>query len=394
MLNRRILRVKAFQSLYAYALCKASNFQLAKDFISASFLPDLDTMEVQDKRQLKAEAETCTQLFTQSLNNKQNISGSDVSVKIKNVALQAIDQYNRTCEKDFQYLRGNMLSAIERIPQLYLTAIEILMAFGTHVANEYERKRKYADSAGIDSPGERNLANNKVLAFLREAPVYQSAVIRHRAQVQDLDLEIKQWFREYVWPLDAYKQYLSVKEPGLAEDNEILQAILKKVIFKEDPILSYFYEKDISWTENRAIVRSLALKVLKAVEEVPDQENFALPELAINWEEDKEFFQNIFNLTVQNEEEFKDLISNKTKNWDIERVASTDKIIITMALTEMSNFPSIPTKVSINEYIDISKTYSTPKSKQFVNGLLDVLAKELTESGKIRKSGRGLLDNK
>src|SRR5690606_8688477 len=129
-------------------------------------------------------------------------------------------------------------------------------------------------------------------------------------------------------------------------------------------------------------------------EDYPEPESFTLPEIAINWEEDKEFFQNIFNLSVESEDEYKDLIAVNTKNWDIERVASTDKIIITMALTEMAHFPSIPIKVSINEYIDISKTYSTPKSKQFVNGLLDVLAKELTESGKIRKSGRGLLDNK
>src|SRR5690606_26253794 len=150
-----------------------------------------------------------------------------------------------------------------------------------------------------------------------------------------------------------------------------------------DTILSFFYEKDLNWAENKSIVRSLALKVLKNAEDHSEPENFELPEIAINWEEDKEFFQNIFNLSVGSEEEYKDLIAVNTKNWDIERVASTDKIIITMALTEMANFPSIPIKVSINEYIDISKTYSTPKSKQFVNGLLDVLAKELTESGKI-----------
>ena len=207
-------------------------------------------------------------------------------------------------------------------------------------------------------------------------------------------MEIKEWFREYVKPHEAYQDYLKINQPTLEEDNAILQLILKKIIFKNDPILSFYYEKDLSWSENKSIVRSLALKVLKNAEENQVKEDFTLPEIAINWEEDKEFFQNIFNLTVENEEEFRDLIANKTKNWDIERVASTDKIIITMALTEMSNFPSIPTKVSINEYIDISKTYSTPKSKQFVNGLLDVLSKELTESGKIRKSGRGLLDNK
>ena len=141
-------------------------------------------------------------------------------------------------------------------------------------------------------------------------------------------------------------------------------------------------------------MRSLAAKVLKNAS-LPDIAIAEpLPEIAMNWEEDKEFFENIFNFTITNGVSNKVLIAEKTKNWDIERLAFTDKIIISMALAEMVHFPSIPVKVTINEYIDISKTYSTPKSKQFVNGLLDVLAKELTEKGQIRKSGRGLLDNK
>ncbi|MEX2592979.1 MAG: transcription antitermination factor NusB [Anditalea sp.] len=394
MLNRRILRVKAFQNLYAYNQCRVSNFNLAKDFISASFLPDLNSMEVQDKVQLKKEAGICLDLFTKNLNSHQLIASSEHGTKIKSIAIKAVNQFHKACEKDLEFLRKNMMATVEHIPQLYLNVIQMLIAFGDHVQNEYGRKRKLSGDAISAPSGELNLAENKILHYLKSAPQFEAGTVRHHAHIQELDLEIKEWFREYVKPHEAYQDYLKIEHPSIKEDNEVLQAILKKIIFKNDPILSFFYEKDLNWEENKAIVRSLALKVLKNAGDTPEVENFTLPEIAINWEEDKEFFQNIFNLTVQNEEEYKELIANKTKNWDIERVASTDKIIITMALTEMSNFPSIPIKVSINEYIDISKTYSTPKSKQFVNGLLDVLSKELTESGKIRKSGRGLLDNK
>lgn len=394
MLNRRILRVKAFQSLYAYTQCKASNFNLAKDFINASFLPDLDSMEVQNKAQLKKEAEVCIELFSQSLNNNKQIAASPHSTKIKSIAIKAVNEYHQRCEKDLEFLRKNMLTAVERIPQLYLSAIQILIAFGDHVQNEFGRKRKLTGESLPGPLGELNLAENKILHYLKSAPQFEAAIIRHHAHIPDLELEIKEWYREYVKPHEAYQEYLKIGKPTREEDSIILQEILKKILFKNDPILSFFYEKDLNWAENKSIVRSLALKVLKNAEEHSEPENFELPEIAINWEEDREFFQNIFNLSVESEEEYKDLIAVNTKNWDIERVASTDKIIITMALTEMANFPSIPIKVSINEYIDISKTYSTPKSKQFVNGLLDVLAKELTESGKIRKSGRGLLDNK
>ena len=141
-------------------------------------------------------------------------------------------------------------------------------------------------------------------------------------------------------------------------------------------------------------MRSLAAKVLKNASLPEADLAEPMPEIAINWEEDKEFFENIFNFTIANDVSNKALIAEKTKNWDIERLAFTDKVILSMALAEMMHFPSIPVKVTINEYIDISKTYSTPKSKQFVNGLLDVMAKELIDNGQIRKSGRGLLDNK
>ncbi len=394
MLNRRILRVKAFQSLYAYSQCKASNFNLAKDFISASFMPDLYSMEAQDKNQLRREAGICMELFAKNLNNNRLIAESDHNTKIKSVAIKAVNQYHRACEKDLDFLRNNMLTAVDDIPQLYLWAIQLLIAFGDHVRSEYERKARLSKDTLLATVGELNLAENKVLQYLKAAPQYEAAVIRNRAYLDEVEIEIKEWFREYVKPHEDYQAYLKINAPTLEQDSAILQEILKKVIFKTDAILSFFYERDLNWAENKPIVRSLALKVIKNVEETPEPENFTLPEIAINWEEDKEFFQNIFNLSVQSEEKYKDLIAQKTKNWDIDRLASTDKIIITMALTEMANFPSIPVKVSINEYIDISKNYSTPKSKQFVNGLLDVLAKELTESGEIRKSGRGLLDNK
>ena len=374
--------------------CKASNLQLAKDFIRTSFQPDLDSMEVQDKSQLKKEGAICLDLFSNHFEDPPFISTSDYGPKIKSVAIQAINQYRQACEKDLIFLRNNMLASVDKIHQLYLTALLILVAFGEHVGNDYERKKKLGGSNFQGMPSELNLAKNKVLSYLNSAPKFEEGILRHQANIQGLDLEIREWFREYVRTNEAYREYVQLKYPDIGQDSEILQTLLKKVIFKEDPILSFFYEKDLNWAENRPVVRSLALKLLKNAAEANDGEDFTLPEIAINWEEDKEFFQNIFNLTVQSEDEFRNLIATKTKNWDIERLASTDKIIITMALTEMTYFPSIPVKVSINEYIDISKTYSTPKSKQFVNGILDVLAKELTESGKIRKSGRGLLDNK
>ena len=394
MLNRRILRVKAFQNLYAYEQCKGSNLNLAKDFIKESFLPDLNSMEVQDKVALNKEAEEALKLFDENLGNTQALSSSDASPKIKKVVLDALKQFKLANEKDREFLLKNMVTSAERIPQLYLLAIQLLQAFAAHVGKEFEKKRKFNGDDPAGFANELNLANNKVLNHIRESASYNAAVARNNANLDDLELEIREWYRDYVKPSEEYQVYLKVTNPTLEQDFEAADDILKKIIFKNEVMLNYFSEKDLNWTENKSVVRSLASKVLKNAALLDEAESSNLPEIAMNWDEDKEFFQNIFNFTIENDAESKALISQKTKNWDIERLAFTDKIIISMALAEMKNFPSIPVKVSINEYIDISKTYSTPKSKQFVNGLLDVMSKELTESGKIRKSGRGLLDNK
>jgi N utilization substance protein B len=394
MLNRRILRVKAFQNLYAYEQCKGSNLNLARDFIRESFLPDLNSMEVQDKAALSREAEEAIQIFDQNVDQGQKLIPNEAGIKVKKIALEALKQVHAANEKDRQFLLKNMVVSAERIPQLYLLAIELLQAFAKHVGKEVEKKQKLAGDTPVAFGNELNLANNQVLKRLRESLEYQAALTKNGVNLDELELEIKEWFREYIKPAEPYLHYLSLANPSLDQDFEVVDDLLKKVIFKNEVILTFFAEKDLNWTENKSVVRSLAAKVLKNASLPETTLAEPLPEIAMNWEEDKEFFENIFNFTIANDVSSKVLIADKTKNWDIERLAFTDKVIISMALAEMIHFPSIPVKVTINEYIDISKTYSTPKSKQFVNGLLDVLAKELTDKGQIRKSGRGLLDNK
>ena len=149
---------------------------------------------------------------------------------------------------------------------------------------------------------------------------------------------------------------------------------------------------DISWSEDKHILKSMIVKTFKNIEKENDTIDPIL--LSNNWEEDKDFFEKLFEITVGHDKEYEKLIAEKSKNWDIERIAIMDKIILKMALCEMIHFPSIPVKVSINEYIELSKNFSTPKSKKFVNGILDVLSEELKDQGIIKKSGRVLIDNK
>lgn len=357
-------------------------------------MPDLNSMEVQDKTALNKEADEAIKLFDQNLISKDLLKSSDASRKIKQVVLDALKKFHEANEKDHQFLLKNMVVSAERIPQLYLLAIELLQAFAKHVEKEIEKKKKFSGNNPVGFGNELNFPNNQVLRSLRESDAYKAALVRNNVNLDDIELEIREWFRDYIKPSEQYQTYLQLESPTIEQDFDLVDDLLKKVIFKNEVILNYFSEKDLNWTEDKSVVRSLASKVLKNAANLNEENESQMPEIAMNWDEDKEFFQNIFNFTIENDVNSKALITQKTKNWDIDRLAFTDKVIISMAIAEMKNFPSIPVKVSINEYIDISKTYSTPKSKQFVNGLLDVMAKELTDSGEIRKSGRGLLDNK
>ena len=351
-------------------------------------------MEVQDRSLLKKEAERCIQVFIKNIDKEQLSLDKSDNEKVKDIAVKAIAFYNNNNKKDKEFLRTNMLTAVENIPGLYLFAISMLVGFGEHVRKEKMKKRKFEDQPVVTLPSAYNLGFNKALAIIEQNHSFKKECLRFDVDIAELELEIKEWYRELVKPLEEYQKYLTIENPSLEEDKEILQVIIKKIIFKKEATLSFFQDRDLNWSENKSIVRSLSTKVIKTITGTEDEADEILPELALNWEEDKEFFKDIYNFTIASEKEYSELIANTTKNWDVERIALTDRVILIMALSEMVNFSSIPTKVSINEYIDISKTYSTPKSKQFVNGLLDTLSKELTENGKIRKSGRGLIDNK
>ena len=150
----------------------------------------------------------------------------------------------------------------------------------------------------------------------------------------------------------------------------------------------YFEEKDLNWSLNKDVVKSMANKTFK----IEALEDLSLQPLAIQWEDDKLFFEELFDYSVSEDKQLSAWIGDQTKNWESDRLAVADFIILKMALAEMVKSSSIPVKVSINEYIELAKNYSTPKSGQFINGILDVVSNRLVHEKVITKSGRGLID--
>lgn len=379
MLNRRTLRIKAMQTIFAYRQSREANLGLAKMYIDKNFSPDLNSMEYQDKSLLDQQKTEANDLFDTLLEENLN-NGLANDDKVKDVVKEAIANYHTNNKRDFNYFKKHMVSEAEKISDLYLSILQLLIDF-IYLAEEDTRR------------DHSNFVKNLLIRALESDEALETVILRRNISWKNHKSEVRQWFKDFIKKDEAYIKYQNLTSPGFNNDKEIVMHLLKNYVFKNDAIDKFFEQDDLNWDEDRAIVKSLSTKTIKSMEQ-GDDNTVDLQDLSYNWEDDKAFFKLLFEETIRVEDEYEEIISRKTKNWDIERIATTDRIILEMAISEMINFPSIPVKVTINEYIEVAKRYSTPKSKVFVNGVLDVIADELVANGKIRKSGRGLIDNK
>lgn len=380
------------QTLFALGQCKEANFNIGLAEVEEAFQPDLNSMEPQDKVQLKADSKKAKSLLNHKVNGGRLNDSEPLSKMVEEVAGLAYKNYLENSKKDLERLRKDMILDAESLIDYFLWTIGLLITWSDLSKIEADKKQKLSPERLLS--GDFNLAQNKVVSFLRKSSKIQVALVKRNISWEEEEDNYKSWYKEVVKKDETFSAYRRNPNPTFADDKEIIEYLIKDVIFKTDVILSFFEEKDIHWKENKPIVRSLVARSIRDIEENSDAKDFELPDFSNDWEEDKEFFEKILDATVANDKEYSDMIAAKTKNWEVDRLANTDQIILKMAIAEMLNFRNIPVKVTINEYIELSKNYSTPKSKQFVNGILDVISGELKEKGILKKTGRGLIDNK
>ena len=382
MLNRRTLRIKAMQSLFAYKHCKKANYNLALNQLHEVFFPDLNSMEVQDKKLLKEQDKEATLLFKKHYKAKKaNVFEGSID-KINEEVMSAISYYYTMLEKDKRSLKEEMLKGVNQLLEQYVWSLNLPSVLSKMAENEKPKK---------GTPPYDNFVNNKLISALAANKEFETAIIKSSYSWDEYSDDLRNWLRNIIKHNETFNTYLRVESPTFEQDKEIIQYLIKSIFFKNETINDFFEMIDLRWSENKPILKSLLTKSVKALEE---NQPFSLLELSYNWEEDLAFFKTIYNTTLAEEDTYEELIASKSKNWDVDRIAATDMVMLEMAIQEMIHFPSIPVKVTINEYIEISKRYSTPKSKQFVNGVLDVIAVDLQKQGVIKKSGRGLIDNK
>lgn len=380
------------QTIFAFGQCKEANYNIGLKEIDDLFQPDLNSMEAPDHDLLKANKEQAKAVLAEKVIQRVLPEGLEISEEAQSAANNAHKNYITNTKDDFSRLKKSMVLDAESLVDHFLWVMSLLIAWSDLSKTEADKKKKLSPEKLL--VGDYNLSQNRVVDFFRKSSKVQVALVKKDMSWEGEEDSLKSWYKDVLKRDETFNTYRRTANPTFDQDKDVVDYLIKQIIFKADVILSYFEEQDIHWVENKSIIRSLVARSVRDVEEGIEPKTFELPDFSNNWEEDKEFFEKILDTTVEHDLEYNEMIAAKTKNWEVDRLANTDQIILKMAISEMMNFRNIPVKVTINEYIELSKNYSTPKSKQFVNGILDVISGDLKDSGRLKKSGRGLLDNK
>lgn len=385
MVNRRLLRTKAFQNLYALRTAERADYQHYHDIIAESFLPNLDLMIPKEEQIVKLDMlRKLSEIHYEEVFHKKD-ANEDIPAESKDAAKKSLLMYRDAVKRDRNRITNRMVSEVENIYNVYLKMLQLLLEI-TEIA-VWDEKRRLVETDFRTT----RLAKNSVLVALKNLKTLETESIRRDVNwTTDDQNYLLKLFLDAILPDTEFQSYLRITDPTFEQDLMIVTYLVKTFVLKHHIVTDYFEEKDLNWGENKEVLKSMIVKTFK----ISNVEELELQPLAMNWEDDKIYYLDLFNHVLDNEDSYEKIITDQTQNWDGDRLAMTDLLILKLGLAEMINFPSIPTKVSINEYIELAKNYSTPKSGQFINGLLDVLSQKLQKEGDIRKSGRGLIDNK
>jgi len=309
--------------------------------------------------------------------------------------MQALYAHFQTEDTPVMSSEKKLVANIDSIYDLYIHLLSAILETADIARNMMEEaKQKYLPSDEDLNPNTRFVDNHLInqLDNNRELRKHINRLKINWSDEREIFRRIYVSFRES----DSYKDYMASTDYSYKNDKEIVVNLLTEAMLASDPFVSLFEEKNIYWADDMDTAVMMVLKTIKKWGKTSDEFE-QLPLLLISPDEEGEdlindFVLKLFRKVIVNNKEYSELIARYADNWEFERIAILDVILFKMALAEFIEFPSIPIKVTINEYIEISKEYSTPKSRQFINGLLDKMAFDLKTQGKIKKMGRGLIE--
>jgi len=301
--------------------------------------------------------------------------------------MQALYSFFQHEKADMALFERELFKSLDKIHELYLSILALVNDLH-HMAMLMvdESKNKQLPNEADLNPNLK-FVNNSLLVSLSNSVELKKQIEKRKISWQnDFDV-VRRIFNE-IKNGELYKEYQESAIKSVEEDRNFIVSLITEHLSENEVLISLFEEKNIHWADDTFVAFNSAIRSFETFEG-----EFVMQPLLKDEIDDLEFMSVLFKKTIIYKGQFEELIDKHTKNWDIERIANMDMLLMEMALAEILYLPNIPIKASLNEYIDISKEYSTPNSKTFVNGVLDKIIVDLKEQNKINKSGRGLKEN-
>lgn len=307
---------------------------------------------------------------------------------IRAKVMQSIYAYVQSGRDNISVEQNNMLRSIDNIFDLYLLQLDFIVEVVEWDKSMINKKKNRLSASDRIPAVDELLANNLFAQKLSQNTVLQQNLDDKSLSWKNND-EYLQILLKDIKESSLYSRYVAREKHTFKSDKNFIIDVFKEIIAPNEKLHDFLESKNISWLGDIAVANSMAVKSLTLIFEDSKDDQHLMK--LYKDEEDRDFSIDLFSKTVANADKFSQLVAEKTPGWDSERIAQLDLIMMQMAVCEFMKFPSIPTKVTINEYLELSKDFSTPKSKVFINGVLDKLWRDLDKDGEIKKSGRGLV---
>ena len=301
-------------------------------------------------------------------------------------ALQIAYAYHLSDNSSLIKAEKELLFSVGKSYELYHLVLLLLLEISSYAEKRIEIKRsKHFPTQEEANPNTR-FVENPIIVKLRENDSFLRYIDQRHISWANYPELIKHLYNKLI-ESDEYKSYMDSADLKYNEHRDFLYFLIEEILVPDDYLSQILEERSIFWNDDIDFAAGMAAKTLGNCKEAKTARLFPM----FKDEDDRKFLIDLFRKSVVNGIEHRELIKKYTKNWDFDRIATMDILIMQMAITEAIEFPSIPTKVTLNEYIEIAKYYSTEKSSVFINGILDKTLSTLKNENIIKKTGRGLI---
>ncbi len=309
-------------------------------------------------------------------------------IRIK--VFQTLYSFFQNDKKQLDVIQKNVLNSCNQIQHLYVMILSVFVEVLHHSRIQIEKNKQKRLPTEQDLNPNLKFVNNKLLKLIEENTTLKK--VRDVKKINWLGHHgelIRNFYRTLIIS-DAYKNYMQEQSDDFEQDRAIILYLFEQIIATSEPLYAITDEQNMYWHDDIDFVNTLIFNTLSIVN-VTNKESFLVPLAAFKSEQDEQFFKKLLKHSLSLEEQSVKDIKALADNWDYDRIALSDRILMMMAFTEFQKFDSIPTKASINEYLDLAKLYSTEKSHVFLNGILDKATKKMKSENRLLKHGRGLL---